>query len=796
MLKSYIKIAVRSLMTNRLFSAVNIFGLSVGLATTLILFLFILHERSFDSMYANKDRIYRVILHTTEEGLETWANVPSALSPELTNHIPDIEKSGRLFRHDYGEKAFIKTDNAVFSEDRLFWAEASLIEMLNIEAIKGIGSEALKHPNNILLSESTAKRYFGEENPLGKTLSVDNRNTFEVKGIFKDFPENSSFNFNAVVPFLMQRWAQQPTWGNASFETFVKFNTDKPNITNVENQIQDILNTNVKKEDQWYRFSLQPLERVHLYSSSISSSYIDNNGDINQIKNLTVLAVLILIIACINYMNLMTARSQKRAKDVGVNKTLGASNRQLIFRFYIETGLITAIAMVLGTLLAIVVLPMCNDIIDRELSVTSLFSFNILLFLAVIWLLTTIISGSYPALYLSRFSPQEAMKPSANKRATVTGIRKSLVVVQFSASVVLIIAVLVIYEQLQFMQNKDLGFNPENVIAISTSGVPNAGTNSALVNAFEKLPNVSAVTRAQGYPSLEVSVNSIFKPNSDEGMSISTNMSEHDITDALQLKLLAGRPLPKNKLVGDTLIDVVINKTAIDFLGFSPEEAIGRKINVEGFGREAYIRGVVSDFNFTSLHKPIGAYAFYTVSGTRSYNYLLVRFTNEKLKGTLSTFESTFNTIAPNSAFEYTFLDKKLETLYKKEQQMANVSLLFSVLAIVVACLGLFALAAFMAEQRQKEIGIRKVFGASVSKIVRLLSHDFLKLVLISFVISFPLALYAMNNWLQNFAYRIHVSWTVFLIAGVLALAIALFAVGYQAIKAAIATPISALRSE
>ncbi|WP_179317502.1 ABC transporter permease [Winogradskyella undariae] len=795
MIKNYIKIAWRSLKTNRLFSAVNIFGLALGLATTLLLFVFILHERSYDSMYANKDRIYRVLLHTTEEGIETWAQVPSALGPELTEQIPSAVKSGRLLKNDYGGNAFIKAGDNILVEHKLFWIDPSILDMFDIKTLSGIGAEALNTPNSILLSKSTAKRYFGTENPLGKTLTVDNRNTFEVKGIFEDFPENSSLNFNAVVPFMMRNEAKNPSWGNASFETFVMLNSDTPNLNDVEKKLQHIIDVNIEKENQWYTFSLQPLQRIHLYSSAYTDSYLENYGDISQIKNLTILGVIILIIACINYMNLITARSQKKAKDVGVNKTLGASTKQLILRFYVETGLITAIAMLLGGFLTLLILPTFNTIVGRELDVSSLFSLEIIVFLFIIWLITTLISGSYPALYLSRFSPKEALKPSSNKGIMASFIRKGLVVVQFSASVVLIVAVLVVREQLEFIQNKKLGFNPEHVMAISTTAVPDFATKNALVDAFKKLPNVSLVSKAQGYPTASVSLNSLYKPNSDVGMSVNTNLAERNIVDILQLKLLAGQRLPRYKQDGDSLVEVLINKTAVDFLGYTPEEAIGKKVETN-LGNNSYIYGVVDDFNFESLHKPIGAYVFHNATNRGNYNFLLVRFKNEILTKTVSEFESTFKSIVPNSAFQYSFVDKNLEHLYQKEKQMANVSLLFSILAIIVACLGLFALAAYMAEQRKKEIGVRKVFGASVPKIVQLLSVDFMKLILISFAISFPIALYLMNNWLQDFAYHINISWNVFLIAGGLALIVTFFTVSYQAIKAAIANPIKSLRTE
>ena len=593
---------------------------------------------------------------------------------------------------------------------------------------------------------------------------------------------------------MMQFAARNPTWDNASFETFVLLNSNTPSIVAIEAKIQDVLNTNVKQDNQWYNFSIQPLDKIHLYSSTYSESYIDNIGDINQIKNLTALAILILIIACINYMNLITARSQKRATDVGINKTLGASIKQVIVRFYVETGLITAIAMIIGGFFTIIALPVFGKMAGKELYISDLFSFKIIGFLVLIWLVTTLVSGSYPALYLSRFSPKEALKPSANNGGMVSIIRKGLVVVQFSASIILIIGVIVIYKQLEYIQNKNLGYDPENVLAISVSGVRTDESRNTLVNAYERLPNVSIAGSSQGYPGMGVSGRSLRKSNSDESIGIQTNTSEYKIAEVLGLKLLSGQLLPKLKHSGDTLVEVILNKTAVNFLGLTPEEAIGKKVNMQ-LGNNAYIHGVVDDFNFASLHSPIGAYAFHN-SQREPKSYILLRFKSEVLSETISRFKSIFKEVMPNLAFEYTFLDKNLELLYAKEQRTANVGLLFSVLAVLVACLGLFGLAAYMAEQRNKEIGIRKVFGASVSKIIQLLSIDFIRLVIISLIISFPLAFYLMNNWLQDFAYRINISWEIFLTAGFLALMITLITVGYQAVKAAIANPIKSLRTE
>jgi len=654
MFKNYLKIAWRNLKTNRLFSIINILGLSIGLATSLVLFLFIIHERSYNTMYSNKNKIYRVLLNTTGEDKETWTNVPSIVAPELESKIPEITKTGRILKHNFGETAFIKVNQEVFTEEKLFWCDTAIFEIFDIEIVKGTGAENLKNPNTVLLSQSTARLYFGDENPIGKSLTVDNRNTFEVKGVFKDFPDNSSLNFNVVTPFMMQGAAKRPSWDNASFETFALVNSDKVNVDKIESLIQNIVDANIKKEDQWYNFSLQPLERIHLYSSTYLDTYLDVGSDIKQIRQLTALAILILVIACINYTNLITARSQKRAMDVGISKTLGASKNNLIKRFFVETGLITAIAMLLGIVLVTITLPIFNTIAHKNLSVSFLFTFNVLSFLLLIWLFTSFIAGAYPALYLSNFSPKQVLKPSRTTGDVTGFIRKSLVVVQFTASVILIISVVIIHQQLKFIKNKNLGYNPENIIAISTSGIRGGGANKALVNAFEKLPNVSAVTRSQGFPGIGVSGRTISKPNSNQGISIQTNRAEHTINNLLQLHLLAGKMLPVYKQSKDTLVEVVVNKKTVDFLGLTPEEAIGKRVDMQ-LGDNAYITGVVDNFNFESLHSPIGAYAFHNRK-TEPKSFLLVRFTNEILSETMGNFEDTFKSVASNSAFEYTFL--------------------------------------------------------------------------------------------------------------------------------------------
>jgi ABC-type antimicrobial peptide transport system permease subunit len=796
MFNNNLKIAWRSLKTNRMFSAINILGLSLGLAITIILFLFINYERSYDNTYEHKKDIFRVLVHTDESyDKQVLCTAPAAVAPALKTDIPTIKRTARMLKHGFGETAFVKVGNTNFLEKELYWCDPELFDIFNISIVKGQSSKALERPNTVALSQSTAIKYFGKEDPIGKTITVDNDDQLEVIGIFKDFPLNSSISCNAIGSFSSTFAFKNPSWGNSSFETYVQLDPSA-SIATTELQMQSVLDKNVDKAGQWFSFSLQPLEKVHLYSAGYLNSYSNNVGDIAEIRNLSYLAILILLIACVNYMNLMTAKSQKRTKEVGINKTLGASSKSLVVRFYAETGLVTLISLLIGIGISALVLPAFNSITEQELQVSLLFSVEMLIGLFIFWLVTTFVAGSYPAFYLSSSSPKSILNSDSNGGKGVINLRKGLVVLQFAASVVLIVAVTVIYQQLQFMQQQKLGYEPENTIAVTTAGIKGKDIKQTLVEEFISLSSISDVAMAQGFPGISVSGRMLFKSENDEnGLQIRTNHSDAEVIDLLKLKLLAGKTLPMVKQEGDTLIEVVLNKKAIDYLGYSPEEAIGKKVLIGGFGDKARITGVVDNFNYESLHQPIGAYAFHNYS-SESKSFVLLRVKSADLTETMRQLESTFNSVISDVAFEYVFLDKNIERLYAQERKTALMGFIFCVLAIFVACLGLFGLAAFTAEQRKKEIGVRKVLGASVLGIAQMLSKDFLKLVLVAVIIAFPIAFWLMTNWLQDFAYRVTIGWTVFAIAGILAIFIALFTVSFQAISAAVANPVKSLRTE
>ena len=794
MIKSFFKIAWRNIKGSPLFSSINILGLTLSLAIATLLFLFIHHENSFNTSYTQKEQIYRVITEATEYDDKPYATVAAMVAPTSITDIPEVLDAVRFYKHGFGEPAYISTDTSEFIESSLFYADPSLFKIFDLKLSKGLVDEALNRPNTAIISESTAQRYFGTDQVVGKILKVDSRTEIEITGVFEDLPSNVSLDGNIYVSFATSFYSKRPTWSNVSLETYL-LTTKDAKQDDLKEKLVNMLHKNVEEESRWYTLNLQPLRDVHLYSSHLDNAYSSRIGSIEQVKSLTWLALLILIIACINYMNLTTARSQKRAKEVGVSKTLGATTKNLIARFYAETGLITAISIILGVILALIFLPMFNQISGKEIPITMLTSTVFIMSIIGIWLVSTLLAGSYPAIYMSSLSAKKILSGGKVGSLWATNIRKGLVVMQFIASTVLIVGVFVIYNQLKFIQDKDLGFDKEQVMAISISGVREANTVDLLTQKLVALSTVSEVGAAQGYPGKSVSGRSVYNPlNTEASLAVQTNRADAKALDVVGLKFIAGKNLPVIKSKTDTLVEVVVNKRVIEFLGFTPEEAIGKKISMLPRDK-GHIVGVVDDFNYASLREPIGAYAFHNYPSERK-EFLLVKMNVSDLSQNIAQLEATFKSAVPNVPFDYSFLDENIEKLYLEEKRTATIGMVFSILAVFVACLGLFGLAAFTAEQRDKEISVRKVLGASVSGIVKLLSIDFIKLVAIALLIAFPLAYYVMNNWLQDFAYRINISWHPFVFTAISALAIALITVSFQAIKAALSNPIKSLKTE
>jgi putative ABC transport system permease protein len=798
MLVTHLKIAIRNLLRYKSFSIINIAGLTIGFTAFLAITLYVVDEFSFDRFHEKRDRIYRAIITAEFDGqTNKWGGAPNLLVTTAIQDIPEVEKAARYFHHNFGDLAFISTETDHFSENQLFYADPALFEIFTIPFRKGNAGTALNRPGTVVLSEQAAEKYFGDSDPIGKVLVVDNNLSLEVTGVYADFPANSFLQANLIASFSSNWFGQErnQSWGNASFDSFFLLHPTTSKAS-VDEKIAAMLTTHLKEDERWFSISLQPLLDTHLKSTDLNASFDRRNyGDYGQVKILVALAFIILLIAAVNYMNLTTAQSQRRNKEVGISKTLGATYAQLSGKFYFEAALFILLSMFISVAIFTVLLPLYNELSGKQITLEFIRSAWFWTGFAAIAGLLTLLSGFYPASYLSSFSPKSALQKTKSS-GSQTVIRKSLVVVQFSVSMILITSSVVFFRQMNFIQNKKLGYEPEQVVAVMTTASKNKQQIAALKTAFDNLSDVEQTARTQSYPGIGTSMRNIVREGSDgEGASLLTTRATHEILDILNIKLLAGNTLPETKDPSDTTIQVVLNQAAVEYLGLTPQEVIGKRVNIQGFYGTTEVVGVMEDFHFTSLHQKIGAFCFHNSFRTESYNYLLVKVNTGNLVTTMNQLETTFKNIIPAS-FEYTFLDQQLESLYQAEQNLTKIVSVFSVLAIVIACLGLYALAAFMAEQRTKEIGIRKVMGASVSQLVSLLSKDFLVLVGIAVVVGIPVGYYLMEQWLQGFAYKTTIDSMVFVLAGMISLLIAWLTVSYESLKAAMTNPVQSLRNE
>ncbi|MEM0994208.1 MAG: FtsX-like permease family protein [Bacteroidota bacterium] len=799
MWKNHLKIALRSLGKNKLFTGLNMLGLALGLSVASLLLLYVQDELSFNSSHQKKDDIYRVLVHADFDGQkETLGTAPNAVGPTAKESIAGVKEQVRFMKHNFGDKAFINAGDKKLVESDLYWVDASLFDVFDIHLIYGNPAEALNEPNQILLSESAALRYFDRINPLGESLTIDGRHVMNVTGVYEDLPQNISFDAQMIGSFLTPKWMQKQTWSNSSYETYLLLEQNVE-VSQVEQAMSQLIEDNVPVENRWYTFSLQSLNDIHLYSADISSAYSARLGDPKQLKLLSLLVIIIILIACINYMNMSTARSQRKAKEVGINKAVGATRGQLIRQFYTETAVLIGFSFLLSFVLILIFTPIFNFLAEKSFSFLDFLNPNFFVGSLLIALVITLISGAYPALYLSRFSPKSLFQNTtySSGKGGASIFRKGLVILQFTASVVIIVATLVFFKQLQFAQQGNLGYQPELVVGILTAGAENVSQINALNNGLRQMTEVVAVGRTQSFPGNGGSGRTIAKPeDNNQVLPIESNRAGAEIVDLLGLHLLAGKTLPNRAVTKeDSVVQVILNETAVEFLGYTPEAAIGRSVPELFWQKRADIVGVVEDFHFESFHKPIAAYAFHN-NPSEWRSFTLVKLSTDNLSSSMQKVKATFEQTIPNSAFEYTFIDEHLETLYRAEQKVARIFLVFAVLTIFIACLGLFGLTAYTAERRRKEIGIRKVLGATVFNITKLLSLDFLKLVMLALLIAIPVAWYIMHLWLENFAYHINIQWWIFALAGTTATIIALFTMSFQSVKAALVNPIGALRSE
>jgi len=570
MIKNYFRIALRNIVANKLFTSLNVAGLAIGMCVCITLFACISYELSFDRMYKNSKDIYRVNMQTSAEyNYKVWSEVPNSVGPAIVQNIPQVKTMTRLIKHDFGASVSLKTDEKNFTEKGLYLADSSVFKMFDFSFTEGNARSAFSQPKSIVLSQSAKERLYGNEPAFGKIIYVNNRDTLHVSGVYKDLPANSTIDCDMVYNIMDSWMGKNVYWSNSSYETYCQLQPGA-NIAQVQSGATALIDKNVPKEGRFFtNFIFQPLTAIHLYSADIREGYSSKIGSISTVKALLFLSLLVLAIACINYMNLATARSQKRSKGVGVNKVLGANTGQLLVLFYTETAVLSFIAIIIGYALAFIVQPLFQNVTGIFLEPSALYTAPILAGLLVTWLLVTLIAGSYPAFSMSRISPLVLMNKLKLKHSAADFIRKSLVVFQFASSIILIIAVVVILQQVYYIRNKDLGYNPNGIVSVSIKAAQNKQQLSAFINDLKSMTNVESVSAVQSIPGDRESGRSVKKLSTDkEGYPVKTCHTDGSIVKTMQLKLLAGSSLPQTLAEGDTNCYVLINEAVLKYLGF------------------------------------------------------------------------------------------------------------------------------------------------------------------------------------------------------------------------------------
>ena len=781
MFTNYLKIAFRNLKKYKGYTFINILGLSVGMTCTILILLWVRDELSYDHFFPNAERLYRVIDTENYSDIDVpkFSMNPPALAQTLVDEYPEIKDAARLRTIksavvQYGEKRFI--------EDNLAFVDPSFLKMFSIPFVKGNSNTALFNTSSIILTQRTAEKYFGNENPIGKTIRIDNRLDFMVTGIIKNIPQNSHLKINFLLPFeVIKNFGYTiEGWNNYAHTTYILLDKGLDYHV-VSKKIANTINKNQK--DAKVTISLQPITDIHLYSQNIWG--IGGTGDITQVYIFSIIAILILLLACINFINLATARAGNRAKEVGMRKVVGARRKEIIYQFFLESIIYAFAALIISIILIIDLLPVFNSISGKELTFGFQSDLDILLLAIGVALITGIISGSYPAFILSRFNPVKVLKGRLGLGRSNKNFRKPLIIFQFSLTIILIIGTVVVNRQLHFLENKNLGFNKEQVLCIKLQGDLQKKLD-LLKNQLKENQRVIDVSGVSYPPSGILSSSRINKWDTRESNSefLSYLLSaDFDFAKTMQIKIVEGKYF---SLKSDTAEGCIVNQAAVKAMGI--QLPVGKKVE------DLKIIGVIKDFNFTSLHSQISPLIIYC--DPNEIKQLLVRIKPGDVSQTIKSLETEWNKIAPEFPFDYSFLDEQINKQYKSDIRVGNVINTFSLLALFIACLGMFGLASFTAEQRTKEVGIRKILGASVDSIVFTLIGDFLKWIVLANVIAWPIAWYVINKWLQNFAYRIDISWWMFLLSGGVALLIAILTVSFQAIKAATANPVKSLRYE
>jgi putative ABC transport system permease protein len=811
MIKNYFKIAWRNLMKYKFISFINLFGLTVGLTCCLLITTYIINELSYDRYNKNGENVYRVTRSFyNAEGVPTL-NL-STISPPFGYYFPtdfpEIKKMTRLLN---GGTTPIKYKDKLINEPDVYFADENLFDVFTLNVLEGDPKSALKNPFSVMLSEETAKKYFGNEDAMNKVLRANNQFDVKVTGVYKGFPANSHMHPGMLLsfstlkdPVVYGAENLRTNWGNNSFFTFLLL-PEHYDINRMIAQFPAFIDRRMDHKDyngnlpsKFTKLGLQKLTDIHLYSHTDYEA--EPNGDISRVYIFSIIGLFILLIACINYMNLSTARSALRAREIGIRKVIGARKKEIISQFLSESVLISWAAIMISFALLHFTLPWLNQLSEQHLTLNILLKGQILIPIFLTPFIVGILSGIYPALFMSSFQPVKTLKGLFKAGSANVSFRKVLVVAQFAISIVLIITTIIVFQQLRYMQKTSLGYDKTHVITIPYYNFLNTPYET-FRNELLQNSDIKDVARSSRIPTgrlLDYMGASAYVGDSLRPLTANIKYvaADYDFIPTYGVRVVAGRNF--SRAYGTDTTNFILNEAAVSAIGWkSPGEAVGKDFKYGQF--KGKIIGVIGDFHFESLHQkivPIILLNPATTADQSFFNNLSVKISGNNINGTLATIEKTWKKFLPEIPYQYTFLDENFAKLYESEQRQGTLFTVFACIAIFIACLGLFGLSAFSISQRVKEIGVRIVLGAKVNSIVTLLSKDFLKLVLIAAIIAFPVAWYVMTHWLEDFAYRINIHWWVFILSAILAVLVALGTVSFHAIKAALANPVTSLRSE
>ncbi len=799
MLRHYLTIAARNLWKKKAFSAINITGLTVGLTCCLLMALYIQYELNYDRFQSNGSRITRMIMEYSFSGSVSKGNYTSTkVAPSFKKNFPEVEEAARM---SGGSKRVIKYGENLFVESRFLYADSTFFDIFSFNLLRGDKKQSLSGANKVILTQSSAKKYFGNEDPVGKTILVGSSAIpYEVTGISEDCPTNSQIKYDFLASFSSLGVNQEETYYEANYTTYLLLRNEAA-IAGLQSKIPGFMKKEMAGKvsgNDYVTYELEPYNRIHLHSPYDG---FESNNSITYIYIIAAVALLILLIACFTYINLSTARSMERAREVGVRKVSGAHNNQIFLQFIGESLIISTIALLLSIVLGVMLLPAFNQLADKQITVAALFSPFALGFYFTVILCISLLAGSYPALILARFKPVHVLKGSFKNSGSALWLRKSLTVFQFMISSFLIISTFIIQEQLHFIQNKKLGYDREHVIVLPMDGKI-LSNMSSIRTQLMTVPGIESISRAVNDPTeIKGGYNMRSDAMSEETQIMTTaNPVDEGFIKTTGVQIIAGSDFIEQdvKDVSDSVAEkdkkyhFIINESAAKALGWTPQQAINKKMFL-GNHRPGYVKAVVKDFHFASLHKPIKPLVLF--NGQWS-SVMMAKISGANLPQTIASLEATWKANIKHRPFDYHFLDEDYNKMYRSELRIGKVLNIFTLIAALLAAAGLLGLSAYTAQQRTKEIGIRKVLGAGIFSLIALLTKDFAKMVVLSCAIAFPVGWFVMHKWLQDFAYRIDITWWIFVVSALASIGIAVITVSFQAAKAATANPVKSLKTE